>query len=136
VDLTADLLYLQAEAESRMLDTCRITRADPDADNAVDPVTGLPAAGTRTTVYEGKCRLRTPGTVSTGSTRQSAGDVITSVTPILSVPISAPAAWVDDRVEMLTSVNPAVVGLRLTVSGLVPSSQITAQRVSVTAVID
>ena len=77
----------QALAESRMLDTCRITRAAAGT-GVLDPVTGL-VTGARTTVYQGKCRLRTPGTVSAGSERQSAGDTATLVSPLLSVPISA-----------------------------------------------
>jgi hypothetical protein len=142
MDLTADLLTLQAEAESRMLDVCRITRSGA-ADDEIDPDTGLPGTGERAIIYgptvdphEGKCRLRTSGAVSSGSSRQSAGDVVLEVSPVLSLPISAPAVKPEDRVEMLSSVNPSVAGLVLTVSGLVPGSQMTAQRVSVTAVID
>jgi hypothetical protein len=55
---------------------------------------------------------------------------------ILSVPASAARLVVDDRVEITASVNPTLVGSVWTVSGLVPSSHMTAQRVQVTAVID
>lgn len=134
MDLTAALATLQGEAESRMTDTCRITRAVASTGD-VDPVTGLPTAGTRTTVYTGVCRVRTGGSVSAGSQRQVAGDTVTAVSSLLHLPIGAPQVKVNDRVEILTSVNPTMVGL-FTVSGLVPGSQMTAQRVQVTAVID
>ena len=133
MDLTGVLRDLQSEAESRMSDTCRVTRAvtgSPD----LDPVTGLPTVPARTTVYEGVCRVRTGGAVSSGSQRESAGDTVTQVSSVLSVPITAARVLVDDRVEILTTVNPAL-NQAFTVSGLVPGSQMTAQRVQITAVI-
>lgn len=143
MDLTAgDLGELQAEAESRMTDVCRVSRPAP-ASGELDPVTGLPAAGARTVVYGpdvqphgGMCRVRTAGTVSSGMQRQSAGDVATLVTPILSVPVSAPRLVVNDRVEVVSSSNPGMAALVFTVSGLIPGSQVTSQRVAMTAVID
>ena len=125
-----------------MVDVCRITRAAPSTGD-VDPVTGLPGAGARTVIYgptvqphAGKCRIRTSGAVSAGIQRQSAGDVITALTSVLSIPISAPRIVVDDQVEILSSANPNLPALVFTVSGLIPGSQMTAQRVSMTAVID
>lgn len=118
-----------------MTDTCRITRAGAINDDEVDPVTGLPPSPTRATVYEGKCRLRTGGTISAGSLRQAGTDTVIQVASLLHLPIDAPAAKVDDRVEILSSVNPSMLPF-FTVSGIVPGSQMTAQRVQVTAVID
>lgn len=116
-----------------MTDQCRITRTASSTGD-VDPVTGLPAAGTKTVVYEGACRIRTGGAISAGSQRDVAGDVVTQVSSVLHLPISAPQVMVDDRVEILASVNPTLIR-RFVVSGLVPGSQMTAQRVQVTAVI-
>lgn len=135
MDLTAALSTLQAEAESRMSDTCRITRSSLAGED-LDPVTWLPVAGARSVVYTGPCRLRTGGSVSAGSQRQSAGDTVTQVASVLSVPSSAGRVKVDDVVEMLSSVNPSLPQVLFTVSGLIPGSQMTAQRVQVTAVID
>ena len=125
----------QAVAESLMTDTCRVTR-QAAAGGSLDPVTGLPVSPAPTVVFEGRCRLRTPAVSSFGSARVAAGDQAVLVNPILSVPASAPPIRMDDRVEVLTSGTPALVGLVLAVSGLVPSSHMTAQRVQVTAVID
>lgn len=142
MDLTDDLADLRAERESGMVDTCLITRAAPSTGD-VDPVTGLPGGSARTVVYgpdsqphRGKCRVRTAGSVSAGMLRQSAGDMATIVTPILSIPVSAPRIQVDDRVEIVSSANPNLPALVFTVSGLIPGSQVTSQRVAMTAVID
>lgn len=117
-----------------MTDTCRITRAVTGTGD-LDPVTGLPTAGVRATVYQGQCRFRTGGSISAGSQRQVAGDTVTAVASILHLPIAAPAVKVNDLVQILSSVNPSLTHV-FTVSGLVPGSQMTAQRVQVTAVID
>ena len=134
MDLTTGLAFLRAEAESRMRDTCRVTRAVSGTGD-LDPDTGLPVANPRTVVYAGACRVRTGGSISAGSLRQSAADTVTQVTSVLSVPVSAPAVLVNDRVEITSSENPVLVRL-FTVSGLIPNSQSTAQRVQITAVID
>lgn len=133
MDLSAALTELQGEALSRMTDRCRITRTT-DSSGDLDPVTGMPTAGARTVIYEGVCRFRTGGAISAGSQREVAGDGVTQVASVLHLPISAPQVKVDDRVEVLSSVNPTLVSL-FTASGLVPGSQMTAQRVQVTAVI-
>lgn len=133
MDILPALSRLQSVAVSRMTDQCRVTRTASSTGD-VDPVTGLPAAGTRTVVYEGACRVRTGGAISAGSQREVAGDGVTQVSSVLHLPISAPQVMVDDRVEILASVNPTLIS-RFTVSGLVPGSQMTAQRVQVTAVI-
>lgn len=118
-----------------MTDTCRITRAVPGT-GVFNPVTGLYEPNPPDEVYVGVCRLRTGGTVSAGQQRQSAGDTVTQVVSILHLPMGAPTVRMNDRVEITSTLNPAVAGLVLTVSGLIPGSQMTAQRVQVTAVID
>lgn len=125
----------QAVAELRMTDTCRITRDGSAPTGDLDPTTGLPDATARATVYEGRCWVHTGGSVSAGSQRNAGADTVTQVASMLHLPIGAPVARVDDRVEILTSVNPSLLSV-YTVSGVVPGSQMTAQRVSVTAVID
>lgn len=126
----------QAAAESLMTDTCVVTRGAPSS-GSLDPVTGLPVAGTPTTVYTGKCRLTAPReTVTAGSQRPSAGDVAVTATSTLSIPISAARLRIDDRVTITASVNPSLGATSFTVSKLLSGSHMTAQRVSVTAVIN
>lgn len=122
-------------AEFRMSDACRVTRST-DAGEDLDPVTWLHVTSDADLVYEGPCRLRTGGSVSAGSQREVAGDSVTQVNSVLSVPVGAARLMVNDRVEFTASVNPNILPLVFTVSGLVPGSQMTAQRVQVTAVID
>ena len=130
-----DLAELQRFAESRMRDTCVVTRA-VDGSGDLDPVTGLPAAGARSSVYEGPCRVHTGGAVSAGAQRQSGADVVVQVSSILHVPVRAPRLLVNDAVTVTASENPSLPSLSFVVSGVIPGSQMTAQRVQITAVID
>lgn len=140
--MTAALAAQAAQAQAARsffgadADQILATRAGTATPGTPDPVTGLVPAPARTTVYQGPARLRTPGAVSAGRRQESAGDQATLLTTILSVPASAPRLAVNDRVEFLSSANSALVGMLFTVSGLIPSSHVSAQRVSVTAVID
>lgn len=130
-----ELGRLQRLAEARMRDTCRATRAVAGSGD-LDPVTGLPAAGARSTVYEGPCRVRTGGAVSAGAQRQSGADTVVQVSSVLHIPVAAPRLQVNDVVRIVASENPSLPALTFVVSGIIPGSQMTAQRVQVTAVID
>ena len=131
----ADIGELQRFAESRMRDSCVVARA-VDGSGDLDPVTGLPAAGARVPVYDGRCRVHTGGAVSAGAQRQSGADTVVQVSSILHVPVGAPRLQVDDAVTVTTSENPSLSALSFVVSGVIPGSQMTAQRVQITAVID
>lgn len=126
---------LQRYAESRMRDTCVVSRA-VDGSGDLDSVTGLPAAGSRSTVYSGPCRVHTGGAVSAGAQRQSGADTVVQVSSILHVPVGAPRVQVNDVVRVTASENPALPSMTFVVSGVIPGSQMTAQRVQVTTVID
>jgi hypothetical protein len=138
MDLTADLAELQAEAESRMRDSCTI-RARGTSTGDVDPVTGVEVTVPGALLYSGKCRLRMSGMVSGSSSSQVAGDQVTVSSPVLSIPVSAPRIPVSSIVE-ITGVpldDPAGhlrLGLRAPVTGLVLGTDMTAQRVTVEAV--
>jgi hypothetical protein len=124
--VAAALPELRAQAESLMVDTCRITAAGAPV---WDDANGVYTDGPATTVYEGKCRLRRP---SAGPQDTDAGEAGWSVdTYILSLPVVGSEAVSDGHaVVMLTSANdPAAVGLELTVSGGHWQSQSTARRV-------
>lgn len=138
MDLVAATLSLQAEAESRMRDTCTVTVAST-TQGTIDPDTGLETDADPTTLYTGKCRLRMAGTVSGSTTREVAGDRVSTSSPTFSVPVSAPripvgavvtitAVPVDDPAGHLRD------GLRLRVSGLLIGTDMTAQRMQVEAV--
>ncbi len=137
MDLTGDIEELQDEAESLMTDTCRITRPGTgEQAGTFNPATGLFTYDAQPQVYSGKCMIRVPGTVSTGKARPTAGDEASLLTAIFSIPFDGPRLDVNDDIVFLTSrYNQALVGRHFTVTGLLPGSQITKQRVSVEAVV-
>jgi hypothetical protein len=138
MDLTDDLLEFQAEAESRMRDTCAVTLPS-SGPGTVDPGTGLEIDTPGALVYSGMCRLRMAGTISGSSARDVAGDRVSTSSPTLSVPVTAPRLPVG-AIILITGVpadDPAGhlrLGLRLRVTGLVLGTDMTAQRVTVEAV--
>lgn len=138
MNIDAELVELQAEAESMMTDTCIVTRAgDPSGSPDLDPVTGMYPPTATQVVYQGKCSMRVPGSVSAGKTRPSAGDSAALLLTILGIPVSAPTLAVNDDVRLVASQhNPALVGLKYGVTGLLPSTFVTKQKVSVVAVVD
>jgi hypothetical protein len=135
-----DLSFFQAEAESRMRDTCSVT-LPASGPGTVDPGTGLESDLPGSLVYSGKCRLRMAGKVATSGTSSTpvAGDMVVTSTPMLHVPVSAPRLPVGAIVKMMgvPADDPAGhlrLGLRLRVTGLVLGTDMTAQRVTVEAV--
>lgn len=138
MDLTDDLADLRAEREALMTDSCTITRAgtaDPDAQP--DPDTGLYPVPADATVYAGKCSIRVPGTVSASRSHESAGDEAVMLTAILSVPALAPLIKIGDVISFTSSAyNPRLVGQKWSVAGMIPGSRQTAQKVSVSVVVD
>lgn len=130
-DIAAVLPELRAQAESMMVDTCRITH--PGA-SVWDDETGTYTPGEPVTVYEGKCRLRRPApapqSTDAGET-EWAVDVL-----VLSLPIAGSEDVADgNTVTMLTSANdPAMVGLELSVQGGHWQTNSTARRLPVKVV--
>lgn len=138
MDVTADLIELRAEAESMMTDYCIVVRAGESTGTPVlDPATGLYPAVADDIIYTGPCLIRVPGTVSTGKSRPTSGDNATLQSSIFATPWNAPRLEIKDRVMFAASeFNPNLVGMVYTVTGLLPGSQPTKQRVTVEAVID
>lgn len=118
---------LQAEAEGRMTDTCRITRA---GERTFDEATGTYPDRAESTIYEGKCRLRAKDVTSP---RIGAGGTEFQVLPtVLSLPVSdtrSDEVKPGDRVLILTSLrNPALVDAEFTVDDPAAISDMTARR--------
>lgn len=120
----------RAMAEAMMLDTCRITVPDANAEPVWDPATGSYTQPS-TTVYEGKCRLKAPALVNPF---QSGGAVEAWQVEesVLSVPATAPAVDAGATVTYLTAAdNPNLPGRVFSVVGPHHESAATAQRILV-----
>jgi hypothetical protein len=117
-------------AESRMTDTCRITRKG-DGEPVWNPATGQYDAPAPTVVYEGKCRLRAPALVN--PFQATSGPETWSVEEsVLSVPADAPSIDAGMTVTYLTAANnPNLQGRVFGVVGPHHESTATAQRVLV-----
>lgn len=130
---TARLGAMRQRAESRMTDTCRITRPDPDADPVWNPVTGKYDQPT-ITLYEGKCRLRMTGQSAPASTASAGPESWLVREPVLSLPIAGTEAIgaSDQTCEYLTAAfDQALVGRKFGFTGPAPESQATARRLVV-----
>lgn len=123
--IAAELPALRREAESLMVDTCRITGAGAPVWNDTD---GVYAPGEPTTVYEGKCRLRKPSAAPRDVDSGEAGWAVDDF--VLSLPVLGSETVANGHgVEILTSQNdPAAVGMLLEVTGGHWQSQSTARR--------
>lgn len=118
-----------------LVDTCRITRAG-EGRGPFDPATGTYAPPARTTVYEGPCRVRATDTTVVGDVdagEQQLGIVRRSVR--LPVDTATEAIRRDDLVEILTSLNPGLVGQAFTVRAPYDDSLGTLRRVPVEKVV-
>jgi hypothetical protein len=126
VSLTGVTLGGRRAAERLMTDACTITRAAGAP--VFDEATGTYTTPTPTTLYSGKCRVKTY--------RQNNDRVVdfggepVSLWPFsVSVPVEVTGLEVDDIVTVTASVlDPDVVGTRLRVRDVVKGSQITARR--------
>lgn len=120
-----------------MTDTCVVTRLGaPDPGAVIDPDTGkfpdIPVG----TIYSGECFTNVQGAVVSGRARRSAGDEAFILRSVLKLPADAPRLLVDDQVVFTASeFNPNLVGLVFHVTGLLPGSHQTAQRVSMQSVV-
>jgi hypothetical protein len=121
-----------------MRDSCTVTVPSSVA-GSLDPDTWLETTTAGALLYTGACRLRMGGTVAGSSQATVAGDRVSTSTPTLSLPVSAPRVPVG-AVVVITDVpadDPAGhlrLGLRLRVVGLVLGTDMTAQRLTVEAV--
>lgn len=138
MDVSDILAGFRAESESLMTDVCRVEREGPPVPGAViDPTTGLFPGVPFGIVYSGVCGTSVQGTVMAGRLRSSAGDEVSVLRSTLKVPAAAPRLLVNDRVTFLSSTfNPALVGVVFSVTGLLPGSHQTSQKVSIQSVVD
>ncbi|GLU88950.1 DUF6093 family protein [Agromyces sp. NBRC 114283] len=128
-DVRAALPGLQAHAESLMMDTVRVRRrGEPDPPDP-DPVTGE-YSFSYTLIYEGKCRL----ILRSGVVRvvDAASQLVTVQEPRLDVPVAGTSAIEPgDEFEMLSSVDPGLVGVSGVVAGRFDQSLASARRLPV-----
>lgn len=136
-DLLDVLPELRAEAESLMVDTCTITRADPDAEP--NPVTGV---ADRVQVYpnpewpddhpwiNGKCRVQALDPQERGG--ESGGYDWTTQRYRVDVPVGSYAPAEDDVVTINTATkDPHLTGRDYRVLALLHKSLATAYRLAV-----
>lgn len=137
MDISDVIRDFRAEAESLMTDACLVEReGPPDPGAVIDPTTGKFPDVPFGTVYSGPASLVLQGTVIAGRARESAGDEVTLLRSTLKVPAAAARLLVNDRVTFTASTyNPALVGVVFTVTGLLPGSHQTSQKVSVQSVV-
>lgn len=138
MDISDILDGFRADAESLMTDACVVEReGPPDPGAVIDPTTGKFPDVPFGLVYSGVCGTNVQGTVMAGRARQSAGDEVTVLRSTMKVPASAPRLLVSDRVTFTASTyNPALVGVVFTVTGLLPGSHQTSQKVSIQSVVN
>lgn len=131
--IEAELPYLRAEAESRMVDTVDIKVAtggwvyDEDAGKDVQEFTLL---------FSTPARIKSGGVVAHDS---QAGDrTVVTVTRELHIPVAS-AVVPDGAVAFVTAVSatsdPTLLNARLRVAGPAPGSQTTARRLQVEEVL-
>jgi hypothetical protein len=135
----AELNEFRADAESRMHDTCRITRpadVDPDDEREIDDESLAYVDPEPVKVYEGKCRIPRTATGSARSGRSSAGDPGFEVDECpLAIPVSGDG-YVDGEtvavgctVTYLTSArDPDLVGRVYGITGLNHQTEATSRR--------
>lgn len=116
-----------------MVDACVITRPQT-ATGSFDPATGTYGVVTVTPVYAGRCRLR-QARVQNNSAQDVAGDAISTQDLTLSVPADAAAVLYGDVVTLTAApLHIRDLGTRFRITGVLPSSQTTAQRCQVEVV--
>lgn len=122
-------------AESLMTDTCTTVRPVAPTSLELDPVTLLPVTTAPTAIYVGPCRIRIRRVAASGGASSVGPDNPSVLDSAMSVPYSAPLHDVNDIVTLTASLEqPGMVGLRFRVTGILPNTQATAQRLMVEAV--
>lgn len=103
---------LQTEAETMMTDTCTITRPGEPVFN---PTTGTYTTPS-TTVYTGKCRVRTRSVGFLRDRLAEAGEMQDVIWPyIVAVPMSVTDVQVLDEITITASKDPALVNVSMRV---------------------
>lgn len=127
--IEAELPFLRAEAESRMTDTCRITRPG-DGEPVFNPETGQYDDPAPVITYEGKCRI-SPRQSGASASTATAGDASWQVGefPLHLPAIGSELVRVGHTVTYLTAKHdPALVGNTYGITVEPDLSQATARR--------
>ncbi len=115
----------RAAALGLMVDTCRITRGTPTS--VFDPETGEYVTTPGEEIYAGPCRVKPRD--NTDTVVDAAGDAVTLLPYIVSVPVDATEYLVDDLITVTASVlDPTLVGAELRVKQPLLGSLLTARR--------
>lgn len=102
----------------------------PDVLGALDPVTGKYAVQPGPLKYAGKAKIQTTDTI--GDAKQAAERIVMRTRFEVDLPMSAPAAAVDDVWRPTASVlDPELVGRRFRVVSLLHKSYMTARRLTI-----
>lgn len=113
-DILAALPELTAQAESLMVD--KIELREPDTLGEFDPDTNTQPKVAGALVYSGRCRVREGGRVSS---EQVVGEQQVTVSDYkVAIPRTAVGIKVSQVGTVITSRDPALVGQRMTVSGV------------------
>lgn len=123
-DLAAGLAEMRQHAESRMRATCIIERKTGET------TVGGVVTPTWTEVYVGKCELTDFS--SHPIEREVNGATVTTSSPSLRLPVSAPVVKVNDRVRITSDPdNPDLVGLTVYVTEIRRKSLEKSRRITV-----
>ena len=124
-ELAAGLAELRQHAESKMRATCVIERQSGET------TIGGVVTPTWTEVYDGKCELTDFD--SHPMELEVVGGTLTTSSPSLRLPVSAPVVAINDRVRITGDPdNPTLVGLTVYVSGIRRKGMEKSRRITVT----
>lgn len=125
---TDALVRGRERAEELMVDTGELR--GPDIRGALDPDTGQYAVTPGPLKYTGKAKIQTTDTI--GNRSDAAERIVMTTRFELHLPMSAPAAAVDDVWTPATSnLDQELVGRRFRVASLIHKSLMTARRLAV-----
>jgi hypothetical protein len=126
-EVSARLPLLRAQAESLMQDACTITRTT--AGTTFNETTGQYDAGSTSTLYTGKCRVKPR---DNADRVVQFGERAVSFWPyIVSVPMSVTTVELNDVITITASaLDASLVGLKLRVREVLAGSHLTARRLS------
>lgn len=122
--ISGALPFLKNQAESRMIDVCRIVRSSGTP--TFDPATGEYDIPDPTTVYTGKCRVKA---ATFRALEVEAGEDTAFVIQFLvSLPLTATGIQVRDVLTVTASGDSDEVGMVLQVDDVPRGAQMTARR--------
>lgn len=131
--LDAVLAAGRAASESRMKENIRLYKQVPDT---FDRDSGNTVPGAQTVLYEGKARIKPLSGSSPAGDEQQAGErAVLMHDYVAELPYGTElpdglAPLRGDRLDVVSSDNPRMVGLELWVTGTESSSQVTAWRIT------